>query len=108
MLKKTVSILLAAVLVLSAAACAPKTATAPAKNAAVILYTNDTHTFINNKTKQSDGTEKRGMSFSNVAALKKELQEAGENVILADAGDHVQGSAYGALDQGRAIVNLMN
>lgn len=139
MLKKTVSILLAAVLVLSAAACAPKTATAPAettaaiaettavpvpaetmaapevsappapaKNAAVILYTNDTHTFINNKTKQGDGTEKRGMSFANVAALKKELQEAGENVIVADAGDHVQGSAYGALDQGRAIINLMN
>ena len=78
------------------------------KNTLVILYTNDVHTSINNMVKDADGKERKGLSYASVAAMKKELAAQGENVLLVDAGDHVQGSAYGALDEGRGIINIMN
>ena len=59
----------------------------------VILYTNDIHTYI-------DGS----IRYSTVAALK----DTYENVLLLDAGDHVQGTAYGSMDKGKTIVQLMN
>lgn len=59
----------------------------------VILYTNDVHTYI-------DG----GISYSDVASLKSKY----ENVLLLDAGDHIQGTAYGSMDEGKTIVKLMN
>lgn len=64
----------------------------------VILYTNDVHTHIDNE----------GLRYSNVAALKKELQAAGNQVLLVDAGDHIQGTAYGSMDKGASILKLMN
>ena len=30
------------------------------------------------------------------------------NVLLADAGDHAQGTAYGSMDKGDTIIALMN
>lgn len=63
----------------------------------VIIYTNDIHTYI-------DGE----ISYDTVAALKKELEAEFENVILVDAGDHVQGTAYGSMDKGKTIIELMN
>ena len=47
----------------------------------VVLYTNDVHTHVDND----------GLRYSNVAALKDDLASAGANVLLVDAGDHVQG-----------------
>jgi len=67
----------------------------------VILYTNDVHTYINNAAD-------KGMKYSNVAALKAELEAEGKTVILVDAGDHVQGTAYGSMDKGETIIKLMN
>ncbi len=67
----------------------------------VILYTNDIHTYIDNHV--GDGNE-NGLTYSKVAALKKSY----ENVILADAGDHIQGTAYGGMDKGATILKLMN
>ncbi len=64
-----------------------------------ILYTNDVHSYINNTD---------GLSYASVAALKKELIAKGENVILADAGDHAQGTAYGGMDEGASIISIMN
>ena len=64
----------------------------------VILYTNDIHTYINNG----------GLKYSNVAALKAELEAEGKAVLLIDAGDHVQGTAYGSMDKGETIIKLMN
>ena len=78
------------------------------KNTAVILYTNDVHTYINKMVKDADGKEKKGLSYASVAAMKKDLAAQGENVLLVDAGDHVQGTAFGALDEGRGIINIMN
>ena len=63
----------------------------------VILYTNDVHTYI-------DGE----LSYDVIAAIKEELQAQYNNVLLVDAGDHIQGTAYGSMDKGETIIELMN
>lgn len=63
----------------------------------VILYTNDVHTYI-------DGP----LSYDVVAAIKQELAQQYAHVLLVDAGDHIQGTAYGSMDEGRTITELMN
>ncbi len=64
----------------------------------MILHTNDTHTHID------DGN----VTFSQIATEKARLRAAGENVILADAGDYAQGTAYGGYDEGRSVIDIMN
>lgn len=63
----------------------------------VVLYTNDIHTYI-------DGE----LSYDVLSAVKKNLQSKYKNVLLADAGDHIQGTAYGSMDKGETIIELMN
>ncbi len=63
----------------------------------VILYTNDVHTYI-------DGV----LSYDIIAALKAELATRYPHVLLVDAGDHIQGTAYGSMDKGETIIKLMN
>ena len=63
----------------------------------VIYYTNDVHTYVD-----------KGLSYDNIAALKKETAKTADGVLLLDAGDHIQGTAYGALDEGEQIIALMN
>ena len=63
----------------------------------VILYTNDIHTYID-----------RPLSYDTIAAIKQELEEQYKHVLLVDAGDHIQGTAYGSMDEGRTITELMN
>jgi len=63
----------------------------------VILYTNDVHTYI-------DGP----VSYDVIAGIKEELQKEYQYVYLLDAGDHIQGTAYGSMDNGETIVNMMN
>ncbi len=117
-MRKLLSLILALAMCLSLAACggsakAPETtAAAPAETAAptteaaatpkedvVILYTNDVHTYI-------DGP----ISYDVIAGLKTALiaQYGDGNVILADAGDAIQGTAFGSMDKGATIVSLMN
>lgn len=62
-----------------------------------VLYTNDVHTYI-------DGA----LSYDVIAALKTELQDEYAHVLLVDAGDHSQGTAYGSMDSGETIIKLMN
>lgn len=64
-----------------------------------ILYTNDIHTYINN-----DKEDRPGWDYAGVSALKKSY---GSNVLLVDAGDHSQGTAYGSTDKGLTISTLM-
>ena len=64
----------------------------------VVLHTNDTHTHID------DGR----VAFSEIAAERARLEAAGENVILVDAGDYVQGTALGGFDSGRSAIEIMN
>ena len=66
----------------------------------VILYTNDVHTYIDNK----DG---EGLRYSDVAGYRNDLKDYFKNILLVDAGDHVQGTAYGGMDNGATILNLM-
>ena len=63
-----------------------------AKSRVVVLHTNDTHTHID------DGR----VAFSEIAAEKARLEAEGENVILVDAGDYVQGTALGPATTCRA------
>ncbi|MCQ2497183.1 MAG: bifunctional metallophosphatase/5'-nucleotidase [Lachnospiraceae bacterium] len=78
------------------------------KQDVTILYTNDVHTYIANTGKDEEGNTFRLLNYSSVAAYKQELIAEGENVLLVDAGDFSQGSAYGAMDEGATIVELMN
>ena len=115
-MRKLLSVILALVMCVSLFACGksePAETTAPATTAAptvvettqatepiedvVILYTNDVHTYI-------DGT----MSYDVIAALKDSLETVYGNVLLVDAGDAVQGTAFGSMDKGETIVKLMN
>ena len=107
-MRKLTAILLAVVMVLSLTVPAMAneggdtvlSAAAPAKLEAsdiVILYTNDVHTYIDNP-----------LSYDVIAGVKTELLKQTANVILVDAGDHIQGTAYGSMDKGKTIIDLMN
>lgn len=87
-------------LALSLALAAPAIAAEPTvpaqdKGEVVILYTNDVHTYIDNEN---------GVTYSKVAAYKDSLGSA----LLVDAGDAIQGTAYGSMDKGATVVQLMN
>ncbi len=88
-MKKTLSFILAAVMLLSALPMA-----FAAENETVILYTNDIHCAIDD--------------YPVLAAYKAELAAQGKNVIVVDAGDAIQGEIIGAMTQGEAVVDIMN
>ena len=58
-----------------------------------ILYTTDIHTYL-----QQD------LTYSTIAAYKDSLS----NALLVDAGDAIQGTVYGVMDEGNTIIRLMN
>ena len=96
--KKLLSLLLSLVMVI--AMIAPATAAdaasqpeAAEKGDIVVLYTNDVHTYLD-----------KDLTYSRVAAYRDTL----DNVLLVDAGDHIQGTAYGGMDSGATIIKLMN
>ena len=72
-------------------------ANAEKSNDIVILYTNDTHAYIDSP-----------LSFDTIGALKKNLEKQYRYVLLVDAGDHLQGTAFGSMDQGASVLQLMN
>ncbi len=70
------------------------------KSDVTILYTNDVHTYIDKQSPK--------LTYAAIADLKQCYQNAGKDVLLVDAGDHVQGTAYGSMDEGASIIKLMN
>lgn len=114
-MKKLFALIFVVLMLLSLAGCgtpyappAPKAeetapvAEAPVEEAVpaediVILYTNDVHSYI-------DGP----IGYDVVAGLKAELQKVYPNVLLLDAGDHIQGTAFGSMDDGESVIALMN
>lgn len=60
----------------------------------VILHTNDVHGAID--------------KYANIAGIRDSFEENGADVILADAGDFMQGSAYVSASKGETAVTLMN
>jgi len=93
-MRKLLALVLSLVLALSVVPAVAETALS---DDIVILYTNDVHTYI-------DGN----LSYDVIAAVKAELQKQYNYVLLVDAGDHIQGTAYGSMDKGESIIKLMN
>ena len=95
-MKRYIGIIFALILMLTA--MLPASAeTAQLSDDVVILYTNDVHAYI-------DGP----ISYDVIAGVKAELEKQYKHVLLADAGDHIQGTAYGSMDKGESIIKLMN
>ncbi len=63
----------------------------------VIYYTNDVHTYID-----------KTLSYDSIADLVTQTEAQADAVFLVDAGDHIQGTAYGSMDDGETIIKLMN
>ena len=78
----------------------------PEKDIAVI-YTNDIHTYIKNRDLK-DEKKAKNLSYAALSALKDDIAAQGKEVILVDAGDHIQGTAYGDMDKGATIIQMMN
>ena len=87
------SLIVTCVLVLGCFATVYAADESPDSTEITILYTNDVHTYID-----------EDITYSAIAAYKSTI----ENVLLVDAGDHIQGTAYGGLDNGETIIELMN
>ena len=94
-MRKLISVLLVLALVLTFTLSA--TATEGKSDDIVILYTNDIHTYI-------DGD----ISYDVIAGVKAHLETQYNHVLLVDAGDHIQGTAYGSMDKGKSIIDMMN
>lgn len=74
-----------------------------------IVFTNDIHGYVENTVTDEEGNVTGdGLRLSKVAALVKDMEEDGENVLLVDAGDEIQGNVYAAMDKGSTIIDLMN
>ncbi len=95
-MRKLITSLMALFLLLSAAVPASATSEVLSDDI-VILYTNDVHTYI-------DGP----LSYDVIADIKADLQKQYKHVLLVDAGDHIQGTAYGSMDKGESIIKMMN
>ena len=63
----------------------------------VILHTNDIHCGVEDN-----------VGIARLSQYKKDLKKQGLAVLLADAGDAVQGAPIGKLSKGESIVNIMN
>ncbi len=94
MTKRISSILLSLVLTFSAFAV---TGIAEEAKDVVIIYTNDTHCEINS-----------GIGFADISAIEAIETAKGNEVIIADAGDAVQGGIIGAISKGEYIIEIMN
>ena len=63
----------------------------------IILHTNDVHSGVQDS-----------IGYDGLMLFKKQLMRKYKNVILVDAGDHVQGGTMGLITNGEAIIDIMN
>ena len=66
-------------------------------NDIVILHTNDVHCGVSET-----------IGYDGLMLYKKQLLKKYNNVILVDAGDHIQGGTMGTITNGEAIIDIMN
>ena len=66
-------------------------------NDIVILHTNDVHCGVQDS-----------IGYDGLMLYKKQLLQKHNNVILVDAGDHIQGGTIGQITSGEAIIDIMN
>lgn len=69
-----------------------------------VIYTGDVHGSIYDKS--DEGVIKQ--NYADVVALRDKYISENRSVFLVDNGDFVQGSAYGAIDKGASIIQIMN
>ena len=62
-----------------------------------ILYTNDVHCGVDAK-----------IGYAGLYSIREELKRGGDDTVLVDNGDAVQGGPIGLLTKGESIVDLMN
>ncbi len=117
-MKKILSILLAATLVMAAGcgqgqveevtAPTPEPTEAPVEETVedtslgidkdiVVLYVNDVHCGIEDN-----------LGYQDLVTVKNAYEAMGHTVILVDNGDAIQGDIVGTLSKGEAIINIMN
>ena len=96
-MKKLLALLLAFCMLFTVACGGTGADTGTQGGSVAILYTNDVHTYIDNP-----------LSYDVIAAVKAELANQYDDVLLVDAGDHSQGTVYGSMDFGETIIELMN
>ena len=63
----------------------------------VIIHTNDVHCGVQDK-----------VGYDGLMLFKKQLLTKYENVLVVDAGDHIQGGTMGQITNGKAIIDIMN
>ena len=63
----------------------------------VILHTNDVHCGVTDS-----------IGYDGLMLYKRQLEKKYNNVILVDAGDHIQGGTIGSITSGEAIIEIMN
>ena len=62
-----------------------------------IIHTNDVHCGVQDK-----------VGYDGLMLFKKQLLTKYENVLVVDAGDHIQGGTMGQITNGKAIIEIMN
>ncbi len=63
----------------------------------VVLYTNDVHCGID-----------ENIGYAGLATYKAMMEKEGNNVVLVDAGDAIQGDVIGTVSRGSYLVDIMN
>ena len=74
-----------------------KTKAKSKSNDIVILHTNDVHCGVQDS-----------IGYDGLMLYKKILLQQYNHVIIADAGDHIQGGTLGLITNGEAIIEIMN
>lgn len=97
--KKILSFILAASMT---AACSTAVSAGEQEGGIVVLYTNDIHCAVN------EDEENQVLGYARIAGLKKQLEAEGNDVILADMGDAIQGDVIGTLSEGEYIIDIMD
>ena len=94
-MKKLLSVLLAVLMVFSLMSTALAVGAEDSlEGKVVILHSNDVHGAVE--------------GYAKIAALRDQYKAAGAEVILADAGDFCQGTAYVSLSKGAKAIEMMN
>lgn len=63
----------------------------------VVLYTSDVHCGVD-----------QGWGYAGLQQIKSTLEAKGDQVLMADNGDAIQGEPIGTLSSGKAVAELMN
>lgn len=94
-MKRITTLILSLTLLLGLFSC---TAPVPERTKDIaVIYTNDVHVALD-----------KHIGYAGLAAFKNELLADGNEVLLVDAGDSVQGAPLGGLSNGQLPIDIMN